>query len=325
MKTVIAETLDTLDDYQLTEADAPMPGPGQIQVRVTTCSIGYVDALVALGKYQVKPQLPHTPGQEICGTVEQIGDGISDFKIGDRVFGMAPRGFSEYVVLPADVAFPAPDTLSDAEAASLPLNYLTAYMGLIHRGALSSGETVLVFGAAGGLGSAAVQIAKAKGAFVVAAASSEAKRKAALENGADAVIDLEPEDWRKRLAEVCPNKKPDIVFDPVCGPLFELAFRSLAWNGRHLVLGFVGGPIPKLPVNLSLMKGASLVGVDVRQYIEYERHRLAADFEQLLSWANGGLIKPKLSESFAFADFLEALKFAFSGQAVGKTILNIAD
>lgn len=324
MKAAVAESLESLESYALKDVEKPTPGPGQVLVRVAACGVGYVDSLVALGRYQVKPPVPHTPGQEVAGRVEAVGDGVTHVQPGDRVMTMATKGFAEFALAAAPMVVKLPGALSYAEGASLPLNYITAMHALKDRGAVAAGERVLVFGAAGGVGSASIQVAKALGARVIAAASTEEKRAFALEHGADAAMDTSPDGWRDRLKELGGGKGPDVILDPVCGPLFEAAFRSLAWRGRHLVVGFVGGPIPALPSNLTLMKGAALMGVDVRQYLQYETKRAIADLHQLAEWAGEGKIKPPVGAEFPFEKFGEAMVSALSGKGVGKVVLNIS-
>ncbi|WP_272988237.1 MULTISPECIES: zinc-binding dehydrogenase [Hyphomonas] len=205
-----------------------------------------------------------------------------------------------------------------------PLNYLTVSHGLKDRAALAAGETVLIFGAAGGVGSAAIQVAKALGARVIAAASTEEKRAFALAHGADEAIDTEPDGWRDRLKALTGGKGPDVVFDPVCGPLFELAFRSLRWRGRHMVVGFVGGSIPALPANLTLMKGAALMGVDVRQHMEKELPQAIATLQELAAWAADGRIRPPVGTVYPFDQFGAAMEAALSGKGTGKVVLEVS-
>lgn len=324
MKAVVAETLESLESYAFKDVDKPEPKKGQIVIRVSACGVGYVDALVALGRYQVKPPLPHTPGRELAGIVEAVGEGVTNVKPGDRVMTMAANGFAEYALAQAAMVIPVPETLEFTEAASLPLNYLTASHGLKDRAALAEGETVLIFGAAGGVGSAAIQVAKALGARVIAAASTEEKRAFTLAHGADEAIDTDPDGWRDRLKALTGGKGPDVVFDPVCGPLFEAAFRSLKWRGRHMVVGFVGGPIPALPSNLTLMKGAALMGVDVRQHMEYELPQAIATLKELAAWAGEGKIKPPVGSVYPFDQFGEAMVSALSGKGTGKVVLEVA-
>ena len=324
VKYVRGTALNAISDYAIAEGDAPPAGPGQVQIRVAACGIGYVDVLVALGGYQVKPALPHTPGQEIAGTVSATGGGVEGLSVGDRVLAAAPGGFAEVAVASHDSVFRIPDNLAFADAASLRLNYLTALHGLRDRGNLQKGERLLVLGAAGGVGIAAVQVGKILGAEVVAVASTEEKRVFASRAGADRVLDSAIEGWRERLKEACNGSGPDVIFDPLCGPLFEPAFRSLAWRGRHLVVGFVGGEIPRLRVNLPLMKGAALSGVDVRQFALFEREKADAYVKELIAWAGEGRLVPVAGRRFAFSDFAAAMAWAHSGRGMGKTILEIA-
>ena len=292
-------------------------------IEVAACGVGYVDALVALGRYQVTPPLPHTPGQEVVGVVAAIGEGVEGLTSGDRVMAQVRGGFAEFVRAPATAATKIPGEMSFAQAAGFRVNYVTALHGLRDRAGLARGERLLVFGAAGGVGSAALQIGRLLGAEVIAVASSEEKRAFAKDHGAEHTIDTAPEGWRDRLKAISQGKGPDVIFDPVCGPLFEPAFRSLGWRGRHLVVGFAGGPIPALPVNLSLMKGAALVGVDVRQFLQFEGAKAGAHMKELLSWVEEGRLNPIVGRTFPLDQFAQALQFALSGQGRGKTLVEM--
>jgi NADPH:quinone reductase len=325
MRLVQAQKLDSVEDYRLIDVAVPKPASGQVLIRIHACGMGYVDALVALGRYQVKPPLPFTPGQEIGGVVEAVGEGVAQPKAGERVMAsLFGGGLAEYVAVPAQAAQVIPDAMSYAQAAGFRVNYLTALHGLEDRAALKPGERLLVLGAAGGVGTAAVQVGRLLGAEVIAAASTPEKRAFALAQGAQHVLDANPDAWRDRLKQACAGKGPDVVFDPVCGPLFELAFRSQSWRGRHLVVGFAGGPIPKLPVNLSLMKGASLVGVDVRQFLLLEAERAQSHLRRLLGWVAEGRLSPPVGRRFPLGEFAQAMQFATSGAASGKTVVEIA-
>jgi NADPH2:quinone reductase len=324
MKAVLADTLDAIGNYQIRDIAKPSIDASEVLIRVEACGVGYVDALEALGRYQVKPPLPFCPGHEISGVVAAVGAEVHDVAPGARVIALARHGFAEYATAPASMVFPMPDAMSFAQGAAFPLNFLTVLHGLRDRAHLAAGETLLVFGAAGGVGSAAIQVARAMGAKVIAVASTAEKRSFALANGADAAIDTEAEGWRDRLKSACGGAGPDVILDPVCGPLFEPAFRSLTWGGRHLVVGFVGGPIPKLPVHLSLLKGAALCGVDVRQYMLFEQHRLQEDFRQLREWVEQGRIEPAAGRIIPFDQFATALELALSGQATGKIVLAVS-
>lgn len=325
MKLVQASTLDSIDDYRLVEAPMPSPGDGDVLIKVVTCGMGYVDALVATGGYQVKPPLPFTPGQEVAGRVEAVGPNVSHIKVGDRVIANAfGGGLAEYVALPNAAVTPIPDRMSFAQAAGFSINYITALHGLEDRARIAPGERLLVMGAAGGVGSAAVQVGRLLGAEVIGCGSTPEKRAFAAEHGARATVDTNVEGWRERLKAACGGKRPDVVFDPVSGPLFEAAFRSLGWGGRHLVIGFAGGPIPKLPINLTLMKGAALVGVDVRQFFIFEAERAQAHRSRLLGWVADGRLTPPPGERFTLEMFADAMRYALSGAGSGKTIINVS-
>jgi NADPH2:quinone reductase len=323
MKLVQAARLDSIADYRLTESDVPRPGASEVLVKVAACGVGYVDSLVALGRYQVKPPLPHTPGQEVGGWVEAVGAGVAGLAPGDCVMASVRGGFAEFAVAPAAAVAKIPDRMSFAQAAGFRINYLTALHGLRDRGKVARGERLLVLGAAGGVGAAALQVGRILGADIIAAASTEAKRSFALAHGAKAALDTVPEGWRDRLKAACGGTGPDVVFDPVCGPLFEPAFRSLVWQGRHLVVGFVGGDIPALRANLPLMKGASLLGVDVRQFNLFEPEKAAAHLTELLSWVADGRLDPPVGRIFALAEFSDALQFALKGEGLGKTVVQV--
>lgn len=323
MKAIQADRIDSLADYGEVEFAKPEPRAGQVRVKVAAVGVGHVDALVALGRYQVKPPVPHTPGTEISGVIDALGEGVTDLKVGDRVTGLGARGFAQFAVLPAAMTIKLPDSVGFDVGAALPLNYITALHGLADRASAKAGETLLVTGAAGGVGMAAVQLGAILGMRVIAAASTEAKRAFTLAHGADVTIDTAPEGWRDRLKVALNGKALDVVFDPVCGPLFEPAFRSLGWGGRHLVVGFVGGPIPALGANLTLMKGAALTGVDVRQFMLFEAAKARAHLETLVGRAGEGRLSPPVGRTFEWGEFGQALTFALGGQGLGKTVLRV--
>lgn len=324
MRIVQAERLGSFADYRVVDAPTPIPGAGEVLIKVAACGVGYADGLIALGRYQVKPPLPHVPGMEVAGWVEALGAGVGGLAPGDSVIAAVRGGFAEAVAVPAQAVVPIPPRMRFSQAAGFRVNYLTALHGLRDRARLAAGERLLAFGAAGGVGVAAVQLGRLLGAEVIAAASSEQRRAFAAAHGAHQVIDTEPAGWRERLKALCGGAGPDVNFDPLCGPLFEPAFRSLVWGGRHLVVGFVGGPIPALPVNLPLMKGAALVGVDVRQFQLYEAALARRHLEEMLAWVGEGRLQPPAGREFAFEEFAAALEFAMSGKGLGKTVLRIA-
>jgi NADPH2:quinone reductase len=325
MRALQADHLDSIDGYREVELPLPEPGPAQARIRVDACGVGYVDALVSLGRYQVKPALPHIPGGEVGGTIDALGPDVSGLAVGDRVMAAAARGgFAEFTLAPAEAVWKIPDAMSFEQASGFRVNYLTALHGLRDRAAVRPGERLLVTGAAGGVGLAAVQVGRILGAEPIAACSTDEKRAFAYAQGATASIDTEPEGWRERLRAVTGGAGIDVVFDPVCGPLFELGFRSLAWRGRHLVIGFAGGPIPALKSNLPLMKGAALVGVDVRQFPIFEPEAAGAYLTELLGWVGEGRLVPPVGRVFGFDEAKAALEFALTGSGVGKTVLKVA-
>jgi NADPH2:quinone reductase len=327
VRAIQASHLRHFDDYAEVEIDLPSPRPREVRVKVAAVGIGYFDSLVALGGYQVKPALPHIPGVDIAGTIDAVGDGenVGGWTVGDRVAALATRGLAEYALAPAALTLRLPDVVSFAQGATVPLNYLTALHALRDRALLRAGETLLIFGAAGGVGLAAIQVGRALGARVIAVGSTAEKRAFAIGHGAEVAVDTVVAGWRERLRTALDGRPLGAVFDPVCGPLFEAAFRSLGWGGRHLVVGFVGGPIPALPANLSLMKGAALVGVDERQFVQFEPDRAAAHLAQLNDWLGRGVIIPPVGRCFEWLDHRAALDFAFRGEGLGKTLIRTPD
>lgn len=323
MKAIQAAGLESIDAYRQVELPTPEPGAGELRLRVGYCGVGYVDALVSLGRYQVKPPLPHVPGGEVAGVVEALGEGSWDVSPGDRVMAKVSGGFAQGALATARDVRAIPPTMSLAQAAGFRVNYLTALHGLRDRARLAAGETLLVIGAAGGTGMAAVQVGRAMGARVIAVASTPEKRAAAEAAGAHASLDREPEGWRERLKALAPEGV-DVVFDPVAGPLMQPAFRSLRWGGRHLMIGFAGGEIPALPVNLPLLKGASLVGVDYRQFSAvFEPEAAERALGELLDWVAEGRLVPPVGRVFPFEEATTALEFALTGAGSAKTLLAV--
>lgn len=323
MKAIQAADLDSIDAYREVDLPLPEPGAGEVRIRIAACGIGYVDALIALGRYQVKPPLPHVPGMEVAGRVDALGPGVAGLASGDRVLAQVDGGFAAFATAAAARVSRIPDRMGLAQAAGFRVNYMTALHGLRDRAHLQPGERLLVIGAAGGTGLAAVEVGRLLGARVIAVASTPEKRAVAERTGAAVTLDREVEGWRDRLKAAVPEGL-DVVFDPVSGPLMQPAFRSLNWGGRHLVVGFAGGGIPALPVNLPLLKGAALVGVDYRQFSQvFEPEAAAAGLAELLGWVADGRLDPPVGRSFAFGQYREALDFALSGKGAGKTLLEV--
>lgn len=321
MKAIQTADLSSIDNYARVDLPAPQPGEGEVRIKVAACGVGFVDSLVALGRYQVKPPLPHVPGSEIGGLVDALGPGVTGLAIGERVLAQARGGFAEYAIASERTVSRIPDRMSMNQAAGFRVNYGTALHGLRDRASLKAGETLVVIGAAGGVGLAAVEIGRLLGANVIGVASTEEKRAAVAKAGAAVTLDRTVEGWRERLKAVSPNGV-DVVFDPVSGPLLQPAFRSLGWRGRYLIVGFAGGDIPALPVNLPLLKGAALIGVDYRQFgAVFEAEAAAGELDELLAWVAKGELNVPVGRTFPFGEYREALAYALSGDGTGKTIL----
>lgn len=323
IRIISAERLGPPECYALVEQPMPQPGEGEVLVRIRAVSLGYADVLLAAGGYQVTPPLPFVPGTEASGTVAAVGSGVSGVAEGDRVsVGRFGGCLADHVLAREEEVFPIPSGMGFEQASSYRSNYATAYHALKDRAALQREETLLVLGAAGGVGSAAVQIGKRLGARVIAGASTAEKRAFAQAQGADDGLDYSRADWRDALKALTGGRGVDVVFDPVGGALFEPAFRSLAWGGRHIVIGFTGGDIPRLPANLPLLKGAALLGADIRQFYIKEPAKAAANDAQIARWCAEGL-QPPVGTVFAFADFREAMAAAAKGTSLGKVVVRV--
>ena len=280
------------------ELPTPEPAAGQLRVAIKAASLNFPDLLIIQGKYQMKPDLPFVPGTEFSGVVEAVGEGVKGFKPGDAVAAFAGTGgFGTHAVISAALAMPLPPGFKFEDAAAFICTYATSHHALLDRAALQAGETVLILGAAGGVGTAAIQIAKAAGAHVIAAASTDDKCARCLALGADATINYTTGNLRETLKSLTGGKGPDVIYDPVGGDLAEAAFRSIAWRGRYLVVGFAQGHIPALPLNLALLKGASLVGVFWGEFAKREPARNAAMLGQLAQWYAEGKIAPVLDRT----------------------------
>lgn len=322
-RAVMADELGPPDAYRLVDHDPGPPSPTQVRISVKASGISFVDVLTAAGGYQVKPPVPYIPGSECAGVVDATGNEVRDFAVGDRVVASGWGGmFASAVNLPARTVRRMPQALSFEEAAVFPVSYATAWHALVDRGRLQAGETLLVLGAGGATGYAAVQIGKYLGARVIGSASSEHKRALAAAGGADAVIDARGGDWRDQVKAANGGQGVDVVFDPVGGEATDPAFRSLAWNGRHLVIGFPAG-IASLRTNLPLLKGASLIGVDIRQFGIFEPEKSAANRDTVFGLAAEGKLRPAIARSYALADFQAAMADAAAGKSAGRIVLTM--
>ena len=304
------------------ELPTPSPKAGEVLIEIKAASLNFPDLLIVQNKYQMKPPLPFVPGSEYAGVVQAVGDGVSHLKVGQHVACLSGTGgFGTHTVAPAALCLPLPDGFPFVDAAAFIMIYATSYHALVDRAQLKAGETVLVLGAAGGVGTAAIQIAKACGARVIAAASTDEKCALCQSIGADATINYTSENLREAVKTLTAGKGPDIIYDPVGGDFAEPAFRSIAWRGRYLVVGFAAGPIPALPFNLALLKGASIVGVFWGDFAKREPKANAAMMKELAQWYGQGKIKPVLDSTLPMAELKAAFAHMGSRGVKGKLVL----
>ncbi|MEH2503031.1 NADPH2:quinone reductase [Bradyrhizobium sp. AZCC 1578] len=322
MKAVVVENYNSIDGISIKEIDTPGLAAGEVRVRIGAAAVGFVDGLKVQGLYQTKDPLPFVPGMEFAGTVDAVADNIGAFKPGMPVIGMARSGaLAEYISVPSAALQHLPPQVPFEAGASFQANYLTGLYALDARASLREGEILLVLGAAGGVGIAAVQIGRLMGARVIAAASTPEKRDFAVRHGADQTIDYTQADWRETLKGLTGGHGPDVIFDPVGGEVSLQAFRSIAWRGRHLVVGFASGTIPALAFNLPLLKGGALLGVDLAQIQKREPETHTRLIAQLFDWLASGKLQPVVGKIVPFENFREAFKTMQSRSALGKMIV----
>ncbi len=304
------------------EMPTPQPQAGEVLIEIKAASLNFPDILIVQNKYQMKPALPFVPGSEYAGVVMALGAGVTSLKVGQHVACLAGTGgFGTHTIAQADRCMPLPPGFSFVDAAAFIMIYATSHHALIDRGQLKAGETVLVLGAAGGVGTSAIQIAKALGARVIAAASTDEKCELCKSIGADATINYQKENLREAIKALTDGKGPDIIYDPVGGDFAEPAFRSIAWRGRYLVVGFASGPIPALPFNLALLKGASIVGVFWGDFARREPKANAGMMAELGQWYGQGKIKPVIDSTMPMADLKAAYAHMGSRGVKGKLVM----
>jgi NADPH2:quinone reductase len=322
MRAILCRTLG--EPLTLEELPAPVLGGGQVRIATHAAGVTFADSLVTAGKYQEKPPLPFTPGFEIAGTVTEIGAGVTGLVLGDRVMALTGSGgFAEEAVVGADAVFKIPDIMSFEAAAGFPIAYGTSHGALEWRANLQPGEILLVHGAAGGVGLTAVEIGKAMGATVIATASSAAKLEIARSRGADHLIDYSTEDVQARVKALLGDRRVDVAYDPVGGSAFEASLKTIAREGRIMIIGFAGGTVPQIPANILLVKNCSVIGFYWSSYRTRNPAKLRGSFETLLGWVAEGKLQPLVSETLPLERTVEALERLKSRQATGKVVVTM--
>jgi len=322
MKAVLCKQYGLPDTLVVEDVPALVPAAGQVVVSMKAAGVNFPDALIIQGKYQMKPPFPFSPGTELAGVVKAVGEGVQQPKPGDAVIAYAGYGsYAEEIAVDAHACIPMPPGVDFKVAASFMMTYGTSYHALKDRALLKPGETLLVLGAAGGVGSAAVELGKLMGARVIAAASSDDKLAACKQLGADATINYANEDLREAVKRITEGKGVDVVYDPVGDKYAEPAMRDMAWGGRYLVIGFAGGEIPKIPLNLPLLKGFSIVGVFWGNFTRKEPQNNAANVRELLGWIAGGKLKPLVSAAYPLEQAARALNDVLERKVKGKVVL----
>ena len=311
-----------VDALNWKELPTPTPNAGEVLIEIKAASLNFPDLLIVQNKYQIKPPLPFVPGSEYAGVVAAVGEGVKHLKVGQHVACLSGTGgFGTHTLAPAALCMPLPDGFPFVDAAAFIMIYATSYHALVDRAQLKAGETVLVLGAAGGVGTSAIQIAKACGARVIAAASTDEKCALCASIGADATINYTTQNLRDAVKTLTDGKGPEVIYDPVGGDLAEPAFRSIAWRGRYLVVGFAAGAIPALPLNLALLKGASIVGVFWGEFAKREPKSNTAMMMELAQWYGQGKIKPVIDRSMPMAELKAAFAHMGSRAVKGKLVL----
>jgi len=327
MRAILCDNFGAIEGLRLGDAPDPAIGPHEVRLQMRAASVNFADTVMIAGKYQEMPELPFVPGLEGAGEIIELGAGVTGLAVGDRVMATLPRGaFAEQAVTEATQVYAIPDGLDFAEAAAVPVAYSTSHVALTRRGALQPGETLLVLGAAGGVGLTAVEIGKALGATVIAAASGPEKLALATAHGADHAIDYTQDDLRSAVREITAGHGADVIYDPVGGDAFNAALRCIAWEGRLLVIGFASGEVPQAAANYLLVKNASVVGVYWGAYRKNNPGVIRDSFATLGRWfADGTLQKPHISHRLPLEQAVDALQLLTSRRSTGKVVLTIGE
>lgn len=322
MKAIVCKSFAPIDQLVFEEVPSPTIKKGHVLIQISAAGVNFPDSLLVEGLYQMKPDLPFIPGSEVAGVIKEVGEGVSHLQIGQKVIGLCMLGgYAQEVLVPATHVMPIPEQLPLHEAAGLVTAHATAHHALKQRASIKKGETLLVTGAAGGTGLAAVQIGKEMGATVIAVCSTEEKCNVAKANGADHVINYTEQDLKETVKALTNNKGVDVVYECVGGDMFHTCSRLMAWNGRLLVIGFAGGEIPEFPVNLSLVKGYSVVGVFWGSFTQHQPQDFIENMQELVAWYLQGKVKVNIDKSYALKDSIEALEYVTSRQVKGKVVI----
>ena len=324
MKAILCKEFGTPETLVFEEIETPTPKDNEVLISVKACSVNFPDTLIIQGKYQFRPEFPFSPGSDVAGIVEKIGEKVSHLKIGDEVVGFVPfGGYAEKAIVKAKDCFPKPKGMSMVNASAFLLAYGTSYHALKDRANLQEGETILILGASGGVGLTALELSKLMGAKVIAAASTDEKLALCKEFGADELINYTKESIKDKVKELTNGKGVDVIYDPVGGHFSELALRAIGWKGRHLVIGFANGEIPKIPINLTLLKGASIVGVFWGAFAQKEPEKSLANIKQLLTWFATGKLKPYIDKTYSLKDAPNALQDMMNRKVKGKIVIDM--
>ena len=322
MEAVLCKQYGPPESLSIEEVESPKAGKGQAVISVKASGVNFPDTLIIQGKYQFQPAMPFSPGGEVAGIVKEAGEGVHHVKAGDKVIAFTGwGGFAEEVVADAKTLIPIPQDMDFITAAAFVMTFGTSHYALKDRAHLQPGETLLVLGAAGGVGLAAVELGKVMGARVIAAASSDEKLALCREHGADEVINYATQDLKTRIKDLTQGNGVDVIYDPVGGDYSEAALRSIAWEGRHLVIGFTAGDIPRIPLNLTLLKGCSIVGVFWGSFTTRDSQRNQEHLRELLTWFHEGKIKPHISATYPLEDAAQALNDLLERKVKGKAVL----
>ncbi len=325
MKALVCRELTGIESLTFEEWPTPAPVAGQVGIRVRACGVNFADSLMTRGQYQAQPQPPFIPGFEVAGDIVTVGEGVADFKVGDRVIAMTPQGgYAEYVAVNVNRCVTLPAAMSYEQGAAFPIVFGTSHIALWHRARLRAGETLVVHGASGGVGLTAVAIGKQLGATVIATANSPEKLEVARQHGADALIDTRHEDVRARIKALTGGRGAEVIYDPVGGDLFTASLRSVAFEGRILVIGFAGGTVPQIPANHLLVKNVDVIGLNWPAYAELNPLVMTESFTILLQWYATGAIRPHISALYPLEQTVEALRQVIARKSTGKVVITVS-